>query len=278
MSRLRSFASFAYWAPVFLALFSGALTSHASAQLSPNGGFVYNPVLAPSFSFFTPSYISGPLPANFSTLVVSTQFPYNYNGQKDGSFYGYVTSSIWQDPATQKLAFTYVFNNLKPPPLPENGFNPNPPLTDIVRATLNDSRNPWTAVNIVSAGSNGSGNSTPVPGFFGSWGNGDPFSMERKALDQSVAFNFNPLNSGTQLNSNSAITDVSALMWLATDDTLFTTTNVALSDNGHVGATRAYVPTVFFGPEPSSVILAIFAGVGGAITVWLRRRKRNVSA
>jgi len=221
--------------------------------------------------FFTPDYVSGPLPADYHHLVVSSQFPYNYNGQLDGSFYGYVTSSVWANDSGQ-LAFTYIFNNLKPPP---NGNNPNPPLTDIVRATLNDPSNPWIPFTIMGAGSDGSGNSTPIPGFFGSWSNGDPFRIDRAASDSSVAFNFNPFNSGTQLNSNSSTTDVSALIWLTTNATRADITNVAFSDNGHVGVSKAYAPKFNgpFGPEPSTFILAGFAALGGVMTVWRRRRR-----
>ena len=71
------------------------------------------------------------MPAGYS-LIDSFNFPYNYNGTKDGSFFGFVTSNVYvkADVTSGHLAFSYVFNNLSP--------FPGAPLTDIVRATIND--------------------------------------------------------------------------------------------------------------------------------------------
>jgi hypothetical protein len=271
MIRLRSFAVLAYRFGLALLLASSGLQSTARADLAA-GQVQYDPVLNPPYTFFTPNYVAGSVPSDYNTLVVSTTFPYNYNGQKDGSFFGFVTSSVYANNAGQ-LAFSYVFNNLKPPPSALNNFDPNPPLTDIVRATINDPSNPWVGFNIFNTGSNSSGHSTAINGFFGGWSNGDPFSIQRDGTNQSIAINFNPLNSGTQLNSSP--NDQSAVIWLTTDATRFDFTNVGLSDNGHVGTAEAYAPKVngtFPTPEPSSLVLAAMAGLGGILLVRRKRR------
>jgi hypothetical protein len=272
MSRLRSFAAFCLRAALAMVLGSSALESSARADLAP-GQVQYNPALS-SFSFFAPSYASGPLPAAFNIPVISTNFPYNYNGQKDGSFFGWVTSSIFAN-AQGQLAFTYVFNNLDP--------GSGAPLTDIVRATINDPTNPWfnsdpqvnAPFRIFAVGADSSGQSTPVNGFFGSWSNGNPFSVQRDGTDDGVSINFNPLNSGTQLNS--VPNDRSALIWLTTDATRADITNVGLSDNGHVGTARAYAPKVngtIPTPEPSTLVLSAIACLGGGLLV--RRKRRTI--
>jgi hypothetical protein len=262
MNRLRNLAGLTFRAALLLVLMASALDSIARADLNP-GQVQYNPALSPPFPFFTPSYVSGPLPAAFNFPVVSTNFPYNYNGQKDGSFVGWVTSSIFAN-AQGQFAFTYVFNNLHP--------GDGAPLTDIVRATISDPTNPWTGFRILNAGSDRSGHSTAVNGFFGDWSNGDPFSIQRDGTDNGIAINFNPLNSGTQLNSTP--NDQSALIWLTTDATFARLTNVGLSDNGHVGAAQAYAPAFrFFCPEPSTLALSAVGCIGAGLA--LRRRRRN---
>jgi hypothetical protein len=71
-----------------------------------------------------------------------------------------------------------------------------------VRATINDGTDPWTKFAITAAGSdpNSGGHSTPINGFWGGWNNGVPFDVTRSSTDSGVAIEFNPLNSGTQLD------------------------------------------------------------------------------
>jgi hypothetical protein len=270
----RCLISFAAKQFVWLIILAAAIFSAGTAYAVPPplnpGETQYNPALNPPFPFFTPPYTAGPLPAIYSVFLISHDFPYNYNGTKDNSFSGFVRSAVWQDPVTRELAFTYVLNNLTPP------FPPNPPLTDIVRATINDPTNPWAPFQILAAGSdpNSGGHSTPINGFFGGWNNGVPFDIVRSATDFGVAIEFNPLNSGTQLNSTP--NDQSALIWFATDATTFNVTKVGFSDNGHVGTGQAFAPNVvqiplFICPEPSALVLAILGccGYGFAIR-WVR--------
>jgi hypothetical protein len=277
-----------------LILFSSVLVFAATASavvptpLDP-GVTEYNPALNPAFPFFTPNYVAGPLPANYA-LVTTFNVPYNYNGTMNNAFFGHVATSVYRynnpgnpaDPLNGTLAFGYVFDNLTPP------VPPNPPLTDIVRATINDTHDPWMhnlannmdvpfKISAAGADPNSGGHSTPINGIFGSWNNGVPFDLTRSAVDSGVAVEFNPLNSGTQLNSTP--NDQSAFIWLATDATHFAPTNVSFSDNGHVGTSQAYGPTngrdVFFGgPEPSTLVLITLGGVGGVLV--LRRRQRTI--
>jgi hypothetical protein len=257
-----------------------AIGSTASAVPTPldPGVTEYNPPLTPAFPFFTPNYVAGPLPANYA-LVTTFNVPYNYNGTLNNAFFGHVTTSVWRynnlanpaDPLNGTLAFGYVFDNLTPP------VPANPPLTHIVRATINDPSDPWghnvatgLPFKITAAGAdpNSGGHSTPINGFFGSWNNGMPFDLTRSAVDSGVAIEFNPLNSGTQLNSTS--NDQSAFIWFATDAIHFAPTNVSFSDNGHVGTAQAYGPSnfrPFFCPEPSTLVLAALGCCAGWFTI-----------
>jgi hypothetical protein len=269
------------WLIVFsAALFLASTASAVPPALNPGGTLYFNNTANNAADgMFAPNYyVSGPLPANFSQFWFSQTFPYNYNGSINNSFTGSVTSKVWRDPNTGRLAFTYVLNNLTPP------FPANPPATDIVRATINDITDPWGPFAITAAGSdpNSGGHSTPINGFWGGWNTGVPFDVTRSSTDFGVAIEFNPLNSGTQLdfpstNPMSPNGDQSALVWFATDATLFNTTNVSLSDNGHVGTGRAFSPSTTQipftpgGPEPSSIVLAALGGVGGGLALWRRR-------
>ena len=72
-----------------------------------------------------------------------------------------------------------------------------------MRATINDTSDPWAPFTILAAGSdpNSGGHSTLINGFWGGWNTGVPFDIMRSGTDFGVAIEFNPLNSGTQLNS-----------------------------------------------------------------------------
>jgi hypothetical protein len=166
------------------------------------------------------------------------------------------------------------FNNLTPL------VPPNPPLTDIVRVTINDPTHPWfngatnTPFTIFAAGAdpNSGGHSTPINGFFGGWNNGVPFDIARSAADYGVAVEFNPLNSGTQLNSTP--NDQSALIWFTTNATHFQPTNVSFSDNGRVGTAEAYAPSLrgIPRPEPSTLVLAMIGCCAG----WFAIRRGRI--
>ena len=195
-------------------LMASAASAVTGGPLTP-GTTQYNPVLAVPFPFFNNFYQSGPVPANYA-LVTTFNVPYNYNGTLNNAFSGFVTTSVYRSSIDNTLAFTYIFNNLAP--------FAGAPLTDIVRATINDPTDPWSfntatglPFKITAAGAdpNSGGQSTPINGTFGSWNNGMPFDVTRSGTDDGVAVEFNPLNSGTQLDSTP--NDHSALIWLTTD-------------------------------------------------------------
>jgi hypothetical protein len=238
-----------------------ALESAAVANLNP-GDVQYNPT--PSVSaFFTPSYTSGGVPAQYSTLVATTSFPYNYQaGNSNETYFGSVTSSVFANGSGQ-LAFSYVFDNLTPPG--------NPPPTEITHATINDPSNPWTGVSILSTGADASGMSTAVVGPFGSWTNGNPFNIQRDGTNNGVGIFFNSGGSGTELASPS--NDRSAVIWFATNATHFRRTDVGLIDGGTVGTGNAYAPVV---PEPSSLVLLAIGCLGVAFMAWRVRQRKLV--
>ncbi len=264
------------WLIPFTAVLVFSSTASAVPPALNPGNTLYSPQTIPPGFFATSGYYaSAPLPPQYSVLVTTFDFPYNYNGTLNNAFVGFVRSSVYMNPADKTLAFTYVLNNLTP--------FAGAPATDIVRATINDPSDPWQIFNITAAGAdpNSGGHSTPINGFFGAWNNGMPFDLARSATDFGVAIELNPLNSGTQLdqpstNPASPNGDQSALVWFTTDATKFNFTNVSLSDNGHVGTGRAFAPNTVqgpFTPEPSTLVLLGLGSLGGALSVWRRHRK-----
>jgi hypothetical protein len=230
------------------------LQSAALANLNP-GDAQYNPAVNPPF---TPSYTIGPVPPQYSTLVASTSFSYNYAGTPAEAYSGNAISNVYKNSSGQ-LAFSYVFNNLNVA---------GGPRTEITRITINDPSNPWSGVTIFGTGSDASGNSTAVPGAFGSWTNGNPFDILRDSTNSSPSFFFNANNSGTELVSTTS--DKSATIWFTTDAKRFTTTNIGMIDSGNVGTGNAYAPLV---PEPSSALLVAIGAFGVALVGRRMRAK-----
>jgi hypothetical protein len=81
-----------------------AAPSISRADPLPPGGSLDKPGTVPAL--FAPYYTAGPVPANYSNLVVSTAFPYNFNGTATGAFLGSVLSRVWMDPISGALAFS----------------------------------------------------------------------------------------------------------------------------------------------------------------------------
>ena len=212
------------------------------------GDTQYNPSVTAINPSFTPSFTMGPVPAQYNIPVTSNTFNYNFAGTPAEAYSGHVVSSVFKNSSGQ-LAFSYVFDNLTPPA--------GGPRTEITHATINDPSNPWTGVNILGAGSDSSGLSTPLAGAFGSWANGNPFALTRDAGNSGVGIFFNEFNSGTQLVSTT--NDTSAAIWFTTDARSFTTTNIGMIDGGTTGTAAAFAPVV---PEPSSVVLIVLGALG----------------
>jgi hypothetical protein len=233
------------------------------------GGSVVKPTVSPMFgSPYTVEPAGQPVPANFSTLLITTQFPYLFTASQNGAFSGSVTSSIWQDPTSKDLAFSYSFNNLQTP------LYGGPAGTDIVRVTLDDPTHPWFGFNITDSGVGTPpiGHSTPQGST--AWNDGDPFALDRDATFQNPDVQFRVLGLGTALLS--ATSDASANIWFATSAQNFTKTNVGFLDGGNTGSSQAYAPAagVFIRtPEPSSwILMTICGGVG---LLMIRRRRRG---
>ena len=221
-------------------------TSWAVAPLLP-GTSLGKPGTVPPI--FPPYFTSGPAPTGpgqYSMPIASSAFPYLYTGAPNAAFLGSVTSAVWRDPITGDLLFTYQFDNLSP--------GPAAPVTDIVRATMDDPSHPWLGVGILDAGADGLGSSTPQGVGLGgpSWADGDPFVIDRDGLFSGIDVQFGVQNRGTILLS--ATNDTSATIWFATDATGFGLTNVGLSDSGNTGTAMTYAPAV---PEPTSVLLLV---------------------
>lgn len=247
-----------------IALIALAALAQAAVYANVNPGDTeYNPVLNSPPFYLTPNYTSGAAPeATYNIPVTSLTSNYNYvPSNPTEAYFGSITTTVRSNGGGQ-LLFEYELNNLKPPG--------NPPATQIDRFTTNDPTNPWAGVTITQAGADSSGMSTPVPsGPFGSWANGQPFSYQRDAVDSGVSTNFTFGGSGTALSSGS--NDTSAVLWFATTATHFRQTGVGLTDNATSGTASALAPSIV--PEPSTLLLAAFAGLGGAISVWRRRKK-----
>ncbi len=248
-----------------------ALATSASAQLAP-GGTVYNPAVVPPFA---PPYTLGPVPAAFNTVVAGpTAFPYNYvQGDSSHAYSGTITSTVFKNAAGQ-LAFSYKFNDLVPP---GGAANPDTAINaDLNHVTIGGTLNAWNAVNILSEGADSSGNSTPqgTGAPFANWSNGNPFDIVRanNPGDQGIGLFLSVGGGGTILNRGTLanpLNQTSALVWLTTDATKFTTTAVGLQDSqSTVGGAQAYAPIV---PEPATIILA---GLGCILAggVALKRR------
>ena len=254
------FIKIALWMLAVSLVVVGALPaiSSAATPLFP-GDSVANPGTVPPL--FPPYYTAGPVPANYSVQVASTAFPYNYTGAPNAAFLGSVISSVYEDPATGDLAFSYKFDNLAPSPIA--------PITDIVRATIDDPSHPWEGVTIFDVGADGTGSSTPQGAGIGgpSWSNGDPYVIDRDSLFSGVDLQLRDQNRGTYLLS--ATNDTSATVWYATDATHYGITNVGLSDSGNTGSARAYAPAV---PEPATWLLL---AIGCCGLFLVRRRSVN---
>ena len=238
---------------LLVAIFAAAPSISRAASPLPPGGSLDKPGTTPAL--FAPYYTAGPVPANYSNLVASTAFPYNFIGTSTGAFLGSVLSRVLMDPIYGALAFSYRFNNL-------NAVA----ATDIIRMSIDDPTHPWTGVGVLDAGADGTGVSTPQgPGPF--WANGDPYLIERDALFSGPDVQLRVGGRGTELLSTS--NDFTSTIWLATDAKRFGLTNVGLLDGGNTGSALAYAPAV---PEPGSVFLLTIGSAIGLLS--FRRRGR----
>jgi hypothetical protein len=227
-------------------LILAASTATMAAPLPP-GGVLLNPdVGAPSFTL-------GGVPANYSVLLDTLVSPYA------GDFTGDVVSLVFQDPNTGFLAFAYQFTNT-------TTTGPFPPA--LIQATIGDPSGPWLFANILDAGSDQLGSSTPAP-LAPNWSDGDPYALLRSsaASGGDVSILWSVLNQGTLIAPPS---DFSALIWFATDALDYQLTNVGLVDGGAVGTAQAFAPI----PEPTSLVL-YGMGLGMFGLVMTARRKRS---
>jgi hypothetical protein len=237
-------------------------SASAAAPLALGGS-----VVRPTVSAFGSPYTAGPVPANFSNLIVSTGFPYLFTATQNGAFSGTVTSTVLQDPTTKNLAFSYSFNNQK------TSLYGGTAGTDIVRVTLDDPRHPWAGIGITDSGADANGSSTAQGSI--SWGDGDPFALDRDATFANPDIQFRVLGLGTALLS--ATSDRSGTIWFATDAKNATITNVGFLDGGNTGSARGYAPApgsvliTPITPEPASWVLLLIGCAGGGLFKFRRR-------
>jgi hypothetical protein len=128
----------------------------------------------------------------------------------------------------------------------------------LVRASI--APDGWVGTGILDAGADGSGSSTAATGNT-TWGDGDPYFIERDALGLAPSWVFRLGNDGTVLNPG----DNSALVFFETDAPDCGEGTISLLDGGAAGA--AMILTVV--PSPAAAGLGL---LGLSIIGGLRRR------
>lgn len=228
---------------LLMLLVATAVSSAATLQL---GEALVNSdasALFPSFPLLSP----GGLPGEFSEFVAS------HTMTSTGGLNVQIFSAVYRNPATQYLAFVYMFDNVTA-------------AVDMEHANIGGSDGCSWLDTVVAGGSNGLGNSTAVPGFLG-WSDGDPIMLGLTPTG-ALAMDF---GIGTAIGTMIQPSGWSALVWVATESLSYRLTDVVVQDGSKNGQGEALGPVD--APEPSSLaLLGLGAGMVGLI---VRRRRQS---
>jgi hypothetical protein len=246
--------------------------SSLSAQALSSGGVLFRP----GFGGTPYNATSGAAP---SATTGYTLFPgasavnsYDYTGAPGEQFAGSVDTKVWVNNSTGKLAFTYVFNNIVPP-------IGGPSESDILGLQIEETLGAWHGVHILSAGADPTGGKSTAASGAMNWMDGTPLSMsfEQSSSTSGVAVDFSSIGQGTQLRQPSTNNpDKSAIIWFQTDATRYIN-NAIVDLNDPVGTTKAFAPVLTGGigtPEPTTLVLALFGCLGGALMLWRRQSSK----
>jgi hypothetical protein len=271
----RSVSAFSLFSCIALSISASSL----SAQALPSGGSLFRANVAALVGQPLNTYTAGagtaPSAATGYTLVPgdSAVRAYNYTpGLPSEQFAGSVLTQVWQKNSTGQLAFTYVFDNIVPP-IGTGG----PTASDILGIQIEETSNAWHGIHILAAGADLTGGKSTAASGVVSWTDGTPLAMsfEQSSTTSGVAVDFGVVGlGGTQLRQPSVNNpDTSAIVWFLTDVTNPTknVTTAQVNINDPVGTARVFAPVV---PEPTTLVLALFGCLGGALMLW-RRQSTN---
>ena len=196
----------------------------------------------------SPTYTVGGVPGGYGYVGGSA-----WESAIVGGFTGKVVSKLYQNGVGQ-YAFSYQL------------FNTSTSGSDMTSATIGDETEPWKGLTISETGADQSGLSV------GDWTDGSPLAISRDTTSsgEGLRISFYNIFSGDGVTLDG--TDgKSAVVWVVTGATSYTTTNVSILDSGYGGEAHAYAPI----PEPAMLTLLGVGGLSLLVWGWRKRARRQ---